>query len=112
MVLGTGGGQKLSLRVQEGGKYRLYGGVNCCLFNNKSYRERGVVSHLMKLISFLTAHNAVVTSAIFAPHPDLIAPQEAGSETTGDAECKDDSPDDSEPIPSGTRGHAVHPACA
>uniref|UniRef100_A0A8C1AD95 WD repeat-containing protein 44 n=2 Tax=Cyprinus carpio TaxID=7962 RepID=A0A8C1AD95_CYPCA len=28
----------------------------------------------------IKAHNAVVTSAIFAPHPDLIVPQEAGTE--------------------------------
>ncbi|XP_062844746.1 WD repeat-containing protein 44 [Trichomycterus rosablanca] len=48
----------------------------------------------------IKAHNAVVTSAIFAPHPDLIAPQEAGSEKS-DTECKNDSTDDSEPIPSG-----------
>ncbi|XP_036420626.1 WD repeat-containing protein 44 [Colossoma macropomum] len=48
----------------------------------------------------LKAHNAVVTSAIFAPHPGLIVPQEAGQEKP-DAECKSDNTDDSETIPSG-----------
>uniref|UniRef100_A0A8C8EKQ5 WD repeat-containing protein 44 n=1 Tax=Oncorhynchus tshawytscha TaxID=74940 RepID=A0A8C8EKQ5_ONCTS len=31
----------------------------------------------------IKAHNAVVTSAIFAPHPNLIVPQEAGAEKAG-----------------------------
>uniref|UniRef100_A0A8C2DXM1 WD repeat-containing protein 44 n=1 Tax=Cyprinus carpio TaxID=7962 RepID=A0A8C2DXM1_CYPCA len=48
----------------------------------------------------IKAHNAVVTSAIFAPHPDLIVPQEAGTEKP-DPDCKSDSTDDSETIPSG-----------
>ncbi|XP_016084640.1 WD repeat-containing protein 44 isoform X3 [Sinocyclocheilus grahami] len=48
----------------------------------------------------IKAHNAVVTSAIFAPHPDLIVPQEAGTEKP-DSDCKSDSTDDSETIPSG-----------
>ncbi|KAG9282103.1 WD repeat-containing protein 44 [Astyanax mexicanus] len=48
----------------------------------------------------IKAHNAVVTSAIFAPHPGLIVPQEAGQEKP-DAECKTDDADDSETIPSG-----------
>uniref|UniRef100_A0AAR2K3F2 WD repeat-containing protein 44 n=1 Tax=Pygocentrus nattereri TaxID=42514 RepID=A0AAR2K3F2_PYGNA len=48
----------------------------------------------------IKAHNAVVTSAIFAPHPGLIVPQEAGQEKP-DAECKSDDTDDSETIPSG-----------
>ncbi|XP_061658284.1 WD repeat-containing protein 44 isoform X2 [Syngnathoides biaculeatus] len=47
----------------------------------------------------IKAHNAVVTSAIFAPHPGLIVPQEVGTEKP-DAECKSlDS--ESETIPSG-----------
>ncbi|XP_066515066.1 WD repeat-containing protein 44 [Hoplias malabaricus] len=48
----------------------------------------------------IKAHNAVVTSAIFAPHPSLIVPQEAGQEKP-DAECKSSDTDDSETIPSG-----------
>ncbi|XP_059406450.1 WD repeat-containing protein 44-like [Carassius carassius] len=48
----------------------------------------------------IKAHNAVVTSAIFAPHPDLIVPQEAGTEKP-DTDFKSDSTDDSETIPSG-----------
>uniref|UniRef100_A0A673N6Z9 WD repeat-containing protein 44 n=1 Tax=Sinocyclocheilus rhinocerous TaxID=307959 RepID=A0A673N6Z9_9TELE len=48
----------------------------------------------------IKAHNAVATSAIFAPHPDLIVPQEAGTEKP-DSDCKSDSTDDSETIPSG-----------
>lgn len=48
----------------------------------------------------IKAHNAVVTSAIFAPHPDLIVPQEAGAEKP-DSDCKSDNTDDSETIPSG-----------
>ncbi|XP_055791221.1 WD repeat-containing protein 44-like isoform X1 [Salvelinus fontinalis] len=52
----------------------------------------------------IKAHNAVVTSAIFAPHPNLIVPQEAGAEKAGagaDAECKSVDSTDSETIPSG-----------
>uniref|UniRef100_A0A8C2HXT9 WD repeat-containing protein 44 n=1 Tax=Cyprinus carpio TaxID=7962 RepID=A0A8C2HXT9_CYPCA len=48
----------------------------------------------------IKAHNAVVTSAIFAPHPDLIVPQEPGTEKP-DSDRKSDSTDDSETIPSG-----------
>uniref|UniRef100_A0A7N5ZQG4 WD repeat-containing protein 44 n=1 Tax=Anabas testudineus TaxID=64144 RepID=A0A7N5ZQG4_ANATE len=46
----------------------------------------------------IKAHNAVVTSAIFAPHPGLIVPQETGAEKP-EAECLDST--DSETIPSG-----------
>ncbi|KAJ7996643.1 hypothetical protein DPEC_G00239170 [Dallia pectoralis] len=55
----------------------------------------------------IKAHNAVVTSAIFAPNPNLIVPQEAGAEKAGadkagaDAECKSVDSTDSETIPSG-----------
>uniref|UniRef100_A0A8C7I0A3 WD repeat-containing protein 44 n=1 Tax=Oncorhynchus kisutch TaxID=8019 RepID=A0A8C7I0A3_ONCKI len=50
----------------------------------------------------IKAHNAVVTSAIFAPHPNLIVPQEVGAEKAGaDAECKSLDSTDSETIPSG-----------
>lgn len=48
----------------------------------------------------IKAHNAVVTSAIFAPHPGLIVPQEVGAEKP-DAECKSLDSTDSETIPSG-----------
>lgn len=48
----------------------------------------------------IKAHNAVVTSAIFAPHPGLIVPQEAGAEKP-EAECKSLDSTDSETIPSG-----------
>lgn len=48
----------------------------------------------------IKAHNAVVTSAIFAPHPGLIVPQEAGSEKP-EAECKSLDSEESETIPSG-----------
>ncbi|KAM6983727.1 WD repeat-containing protein 44 isoform 1-T1 [Tautogolabrus adspersus] len=48
----------------------------------------------------IKAHNAVVTSAIFAPHPGLIVPQEAGGEKP-EAECKSLDSNDSETIPSG-----------
>lgn len=48
----------------------------------------------------IKAHNAVVTSAIFAPHPGLIVPQEAGAEKP-EAECKSMDSTDSETIPSG-----------
>ncbi|KAM3869217.1 WD repeat-containing protein 44 [Diretmus argenteus] len=48
----------------------------------------------------IKAHNAVVTSAVFAPHPGLIVPQEAGTEKP-DAECKSLDSTDSETIPSG-----------
>lgn len=49
---------------------------------------------------YLLAHNAVVTSAIFAPHPSLIVPQETGAEKP-EAECKSLDSTDSETIPSG-----------
>ncbi|XP_049599734.1 WD repeat-containing protein 44 isoform X2 [Syngnathus scovelli] len=48
----------------------------------------------------IKAHNAVVTSAIFAPHPGLIVPQEIGAEKT-DADCKSVDSNESETIPSG-----------
>ncbi|XP_028839201.1 WD repeat-containing protein 44-like [Denticeps clupeoides] len=48
----------------------------------------------------IKAHNAVVTSAIFAPHPSLIVPQEAGAEKP-DPEVKSTDSNDSETIPSG-----------
>lgn len=48
------------------------------------------------------AHNAVVTSAVFAPHPSLIVPQETGAEKP-EEECKSLDSTDSETIPSGTR---------
>uniref|UniRef100_A0A8C5D978 WD repeat-containing protein 44 n=1 Tax=Gouania willdenowi TaxID=441366 RepID=A0A8C5D978_GOUWI len=48
----------------------------------------------------IKAHNAVVTSAIFAPHPGLIVPQEVAAEKP-DAECKSLDSNDSETIPSG-----------
>lgn len=48
----------------------------------------------------LTAHNAVVTSAVFAPHPSLIVPQEAGAEKP-EADSKSLDSTDSETIPSG-----------
>ncbi|KAF3705980.1 WD repeat-containing protein 44 [Channa argus] len=48
----------------------------------------------------IKAHNAVVTSAIFAPHPGLIVPLETGAEKT-EAECKNLDSTESETIPSG-----------
>uniref|UniRef100_UPI0037E8D25C WD repeat-containing protein 44 isoform X3 n=1 Tax=Semicossyphus pulcher TaxID=241346 RepID=UPI0037E8D25C len=48
----------------------------------------------------IKAHNAVVTSAIFAPHPGLIVPQETGADKP-EAECKSLDSTDSETIPSG-----------
>lgn len=48
----------------------------------------------------IKAHNAVVTSAIFAPHPGLIVPQEAGADKP-EAECKSLDSTDAETIPSG-----------
>ncbi|KAM6970274.1 WD repeat-containing protein 44 isoform 2-T2 [Aplochiton taeniatus] len=48
----------------------------------------------------IKAHNAVVTSAVFAPHPSLIVPPEPGAEKP-DAECKSLDSTDSETIPSG-----------
>ncbi|XP_030636944.1 WD repeat-containing protein 44 [Chanos chanos] len=48
----------------------------------------------------IKAHNAVVTSAIFAPHPGLIIPQETGMDKP-DTECKSSDSNDSETIPSG-----------
>lgn len=50
--------------------------------------------------NYLSAHNAVVTSAIFAPHPGLIVPQETGAEKP-EADCKSLDSTDSETIPSG-----------
>ncbi|KAJ0061975.1 hypothetical protein NL108_014689, partial [Boleophthalmus pectinirostris] len=47
----------------------------------------------------IKAHNAVVTSAIFAPHPGLIVPQESAAEKP-EAECKSLDSTDSETIPS------------
>lgn len=52
------------------------------------------------IIYYLLAHNAVVTSAIFAPQPSLIVPQETGAEKP-EAECKSLDSTDSETIPSG-----------
>lgn len=51
-------------------------------------------------LAYLSAHNAVVTSAIFAPHPILIVPQETGAEKP-EADCKSLDSTDSETIPSG-----------
>ncbi|XP_017287477.1 WD repeat-containing protein 44 isoform X2 [Kryptolebias marmoratus] len=48
----------------------------------------------------IKAHNAVVTSAIFAPHPGLIVPQETGAEKP-EADRKSLDSTDSETIPSG-----------
>ncbi|KAF6728925.1 WD repeat-containing protein 44 [Oryzias melastigma] len=48
----------------------------------------------------IKAHNAVVTSAVFAPHPSLIVPQEAGAEKP-EADSKSLDSTDSETIPSG-----------
>ncbi|XP_054610291.1 WD repeat-containing protein 44 [Dunckerocampus dactyliophorus] len=48
----------------------------------------------------IKAHNAVVTSAIFAPHPGLIVPQESCAEKP-EAECKSLDSTESEMIPSG-----------
>lgn len=48
----------------------------------------------------IKAHNAVVTSAVFAPHPGLIVPQETGADKP-EAECKSLDSTDSETIPSG-----------
>ncbi|XP_061104154.1 WD repeat-containing protein 44-like isoform X2 [Conger conger] len=48
----------------------------------------------------IKAHNAVVTSAIFAPNPSAIVPSEAGLEKL-DAECKSTDSADSDTIPSG-----------
>lgn len=53
-----------------------------------------------------SAHNAVVTSAVFAPHPALIVPQETGVEKP-EAECKSLDSTDSETIPSG-RSDLLH----
>lgn len=46
----------------------------------------------------------MVTSAIFAPHPGLIVPQETGAEKP-EAECKSLDSTDSETIPSGRDTH-------
>lgn len=48
----------------------------------------------------IKAHNAVVTSAVFAPHPDLIVPQETSAEKPEADRTSLDSTD-SETIPSG-----------
>ncbi|KAJ0004449.1 hypothetical protein NQD34_010663 [Periophthalmus magnuspinnatus] len=48
----------------------------------------------------IKAHNAVVTSAIFAPQPGLIVPQESAADKP-EAECKSLDSTDSETIPSG-----------
>ncbi|KAJ4930034.1 hypothetical protein JOQ06_019050 [Pogonophryne albipinna] len=48
----------------------------------------------------IKAHNAVVTSAVFAPHPGLIVPPEPGADKP-EAECKSLDSTDSETIPSG-----------
>uniref|UniRef100_A0A8C6L5B5 WD repeat-containing protein 44 n=1 Tax=Nothobranchius furzeri TaxID=105023 RepID=A0A8C6L5B5_NOTFU len=48
----------------------------------------------------IKAHNAVVTSAVFAPHPGLIVPQETGTEKP-EADRKSLDSTDSETIPSG-----------
>ncbi|KAI1903611.1 hypothetical protein AGOR_G00028990 [Albula goreensis] len=48
----------------------------------------------------IKAHNAVVTSAVFAPNPSAIVPSEAGLETL-DTECKSTDSTDSDTIPSG-----------
>ncbi|KAF3840849.1 hypothetical protein F7725_006711 [Dissostichus mawsoni] len=47
----------------------------------------------------IKAHNAVVTSAVFAPHPGLIVPPEPGADKP-EAECKSLDSTDSETIPS------------
>ncbi|XP_036404780.1 WD repeat-containing protein 44 [Megalops cyprinoides] len=49
----------------------------------------------------IKAHNAVVTSAVFAPHPGLIVSPETGSVEKSEAECKSSDSTDSETIPSG-----------
>ncbi|KAK0138615.1 WD repeat-containing protein 44 [Merluccius polli] len=48
----------------------------------------------------IKAHNAVVTSAVFAPHPALIVPQETPTETP-EADSQDLADTHSETIPSG-----------
>lgn len=53
-------------------------------------------------LTCVPAHNAVVTSAVFAPHPSLIVPQDTGAEKP-EEECKSLDSTDSETIPSGTR---------
>ncbi|KAJ8246924.1 hypothetical protein GJAV_G00256840 [Gymnothorax javanicus] len=49
----------------------------------------------------IKAHNAVVTSAVFAPQPNLIVSTEASSTEKPEAEFKSTDPSDSETIPSG-----------
>ncbi|XP_061092392.1 WD repeat-containing protein 44 [Conger conger] len=49
----------------------------------------------------IKAHNAVVTSAIFAPNPSLIVSPEASSVEKPEAEIKSTDPADGETIPSG-----------
>lgn len=57
---------------------------------------------LTATLTSVAAHNAVVTSAVFAPHPSLIVPQDIGAEKP-EEECKSLDSTDSETIPSGTR---------
>ncbi|TNN41074.1 WD repeat-containing protein 44 [Liparis tanakae] len=54
----------------------------------------------------IKAHNAVVTSAIFAPHPGLIVPPEAGADKP-EAESRSLDSTDSETIPSGSLERAL-----
>ncbi|XP_023698527.2 WD repeat-containing protein 44 isoform X1 [Paramormyrops kingsleyae] len=49
----------------------------------------------------IKAHNAVVTSAIFAPNPSLIVSPEAGAADKPDTEDRSGDPMDTEAIPSG-----------
>lgn len=49
----------------------------------------------------IKAHNAVVTSAVFAPHPGLIVPPEVSAGDKPEAESKSLDSNDSETIPSG-----------
>lgn len=69
--------------------------LNGCLNNFSPFEWTDAEALLI-----FSAHNAVVTSAIFAPHPGLIVPQETGAEKP-EAERKSLDSDDSETIPSG-----------
>lgn len=60
------------------------------------------MTELIAKLTCVPAHNAVVTSAVFAPHPSLIVPQDTGAEKP-EEECKSLDSTDSETIPSGTR---------
>lgn len=62
---------------------------------------------VLKQLAHFPAHNAVVTSAVFAPHPALIVPQETGAEKP-EAECKSLDSTDSETIPSGVSSDLLH----